>query len=289
MTLVNAVLLGLLQGFTEFLPVSSSGHLVLAQHFLGYDEPMVFFDVMLHVGTLAAVCAYYRRELLAMAGLRVPGALSRPAMVLFLALGTVPTVAIALVGREFFTQAFGAVTLVCGALIVTGFICWSTRFSALRAGNTQLGWRDALLVGAAQGLAITPGISRSGTTIAAGLWLGLDRELAARYSFLLAVPAILGATILEWQSPGAMPAGQVAAIAAGTLTAALSGFVALWWLVRLVTHGGFWKFAPYCWLLGVVGLLLTTMPTRPDRTLEVRAVSAPPAALVAAVPGEHAR
>lgn len=268
MSLLTAVFLGLVQGLTEFLPISSSGHLVLAQHVFGLHEPMLFFDIVLHVGTLLAVCAFYWRDLLGLIGIKVKGALATPYTAILIGAGTVPTVAVALVGREFFTSAFASIPLVAGALMVTGGILWTTRFAAKRR-EPSMRLRDALAIGLAQGCAITPGISRSGTTIAAALWLGLDRDTAARYSFLLAIPAIVGAVVLEWEPPSAMDSRTVTAFALGLLAAAGSGYWALRWLVRLIHQGAFWKFAPYCWAVGGLGLVLTSLATPERGDIEV--------------------
>lgn len=276
---VAAVLLGLVQGVTEFLPVSSSGHLVLFQHLLGFQEPMVFFDVMLHLGTLAAVCFFYRRELLGLLGIKVPGALSTPNTLLLLGLGTVPTVAIALVGRPFFKAAFGGLTAPGIALLVTGCLLWTTR-RAPPSRRDDMRVRDALIIGTAQGFAIMPGISRSGTTIAVALWLGLQRELAARYSFLLAIPAIMGAVVLEWESPASMDHATLVATVLGTLTAAGSGYLALSWLVRVVHRGAFWVFAPYCWCVGILVLLLARVGPPAGPTIEANVPAAQPAAAI---------
>ena len=265
-----AMLLGLVQGMTEFLPISSSGHLVLVQRIFGLREPMVFFDVMLHVGTLGAVCVFYWRDLLGLVGIKVEGALATPYTAALIGVGSVPTALIGLGAKDLFTQAFATVTVPSVALLVTGLLLWTTRYAGRRR-NVAMRWRDAVVIGTAQGFAITPGISRSGTTIAVGMWLGLDRDLAARYSFLLAVPAIVGATVLEWESPAGLDSRMLMAIMLGTVTAAVSGFFALRWLVQLVQHGAFWVFAPYCWCVGALGLMLATMAPRanPD-TIEAR-------------------
>ncbi len=282
-----ALFLGLLQGLTEFLPVSSSGHLVLAQRLLGLQENMLFFDIVLHVGTLAAVCLFYWRDLLGLVGVRVPGALATPHTLLLLIAGTIPTGAIALVGRSAFRGAFATVTVPAIALMVTGCILWTTRFPTKRR-EPEMRLLDALAIGVAQGFAITPGISRSGTTIAAGLWLGLDRDMAARYSFLLAIPAILGAVVLEWEPPAAMGAQTVVAFGIGLCAAAASGYVALQWLVHLIRRGAFWMFAPYCWAVGGLALLALSQVGTGAPTIEVQ-VQPPPATvrLVAEI-GTHA-
>ena len=219
MTLLEAIFLGILQGLTEFLPVSSSGHLVLAQKYLGLNEPMVFFDVMLHVGTLAAVLVVYRGAIvrLVLGGFSTFGdkqfyrkpivtvRSSQELMFIWLILlGSIPTGIIAVLFKTQLESLFNEVRLVSMMLILTGIILQLPR---LRKQNTdspdstiekeKLKTWQAPLIGIAQGCAITPGISRSGSTISLGLFLGIPAKTAAEYSFLLSVPAILGAVALK--------------------------------------------------------------------------------------------
>ena len=217
MTFLEAILLGILQGLTEFLPVSSSGHLVLAQQFLGLQEPLVFFDVMLHVGTLAAVLVAYRDAIkrLVIGGLstlgdtqfwRQPRAMLNTSAELkfigLILLGSIPTGIIAVLFKTQLESLFDEVRLVSIMLILTGFILQLPRLRREKADNPagQLKTWHAPLIGIAQGCAITPGISRSGTTISLGLFLGIPAKTAAEYSFLLSIPAILGAVAA--QNPG---------------------------------------------------------------------------------------
>lgn len=267
---LEALLLGLVQGATEFLPISSSGHLVLAQHLLGWTESAVLFDVVLHVGTLVAVLVYYRADLLRLAqeglaalgdalGGRASSAFDgRPGawLALLIGIGTVPTVALALAFRDTFEELFGSVFAVGVALLVTGCLLFVTRFAPDGTrGEAGLRIRDALLIGFAQGMAITPGVSRSGTTIAVALLLGVERPTAARYSFLLSLPAILGALVLQLADVEA-GAVELAPFALGFVAAAASGYLCLALLVRLVRHGRFAWFAPYCWAVGGFALWL---------------------------------
>ena len=267
MDLASALLLGLVQGLTEFLPISSSGHLVLAQHFLGWTEPQVLFDVCLHIGTFAAVLAVFWRDILGMIGgglslLAAPGKVFRQHSLtvdqktcLLVVLGTVPIVALGLFARDFIEGLFASTTAVCVNLLVTGTFLWLTRYApkgALVPRTTSYGL--VLLVGLAQSIALAPGISRSGSTISAALMLGLDRDWAARLSFLLFTPAVMGALLLELLKIKTFDMALTPVIA-GTLMAAVSGYLALIWLVKLVRKGSFFKFAPYCWLAGLLGLI----------------------------------
>jgi undecaprenyl-diphosphatase len=270
---VKAVVLGVVQGLTEFFPVSSSGHLVIFQHLFGMTEPALLFDVCVHVGTLLAVSVYFYRDVWAIAGAPfrfIPKALKDGAreaaadggeplrMVLLIIAGSLPT---ALLGFGFHQVAgsmFASLPIVGSALLVTTALLVGTRYTGAR--NRQIiafsVW-SALIVGTAQGLAVIPGISRSGATIAACLMMGLTRDAAARFSFLLAIPAILGALALSAASgPEAWGEYSAAAIALGTCTSAVVGYLALAGLIRIVRRGQLSYFAPYCLALGVLTLVL---------------------------------
>jgi undecaprenyl-diphosphatase len=265
MTTLKAVLLGLVQGLTEFLPVSSSGHLVLGQHLFGLTEPELLFDVVVHLGTLIAVLTVYYGDVARLTAefVRLPRTLAggwraawadRPMfrlLILVLA-GSVPTGLIGVLFKDAFEVLFGSTLAVGFALMATGTILLLTR--RLRPTGrplTGMTGKDALVVGLVQGLAITPGVSRSGITISTGLLLGLDRELAARFSFLLFVPAILGALVLELADASAGSFGPPALVA-GFLAALISGLAALRLLLRVVRRGALHYFAYYCYLLGAV-------------------------------------
>ncbi len=262
MNLFDAVFLGLLQGVTEFLPVSSSGHLAIAQHFLsGFSQPGVLFDVMLHVATMGAVILYFRREclLLATAPFRRDdeAALYRR-LLLLLALGSVPTAIIGLLFKDFFEGLFHNLTAVALMLLVTGTLLFvSERFRRGTRKENQLTWTDALLVGTVQGGAIIPGISRSGSTIAALLLKGVDGETAARFSFLLALPAIFGAGLLSVGDMTTVPAAEVSCYIVGMLTAFFAGLLSIHLLLAVVRRKRLFAFALYCWLAGGLFLFLS--------------------------------
>lgn len=258
-TNLQAFLLGVIQGLTEFLPVSSSGHLVLGQRLLGLGQPELLFDVAVHVGTLLAVVVFFRRDLyLMLKGLR-PGdgeAKAGRRLLWLVIAGSVPTALMGFLLKDSFERMFGSVFAVGVALILTGVFLALTRLApAGTRGIGRMGTGRALLVGLAQGLAITPGISRSGATISAGLFLGLERDLAARFSFVLSIPAILGALLLQVSEiePGASLA--LSPLLIGALSAALVGYLALKLLIRLLEKGRLHWFAPYCWGLGVLALI----------------------------------
>lgn len=267
MEIYQAVTLGIVQGLTEFLPISSSGHLVIGQHLFGLNEAELAFDVCLHLGTLVAVLFYFRQDLLSMITSlgRISGqlvqkkispkdALADPdiKMILLICVGTLPTVIIGLGFHSIAETMFASLLIVGAALLVTGLLLWLTR--NIKASDMDIhdfSLAKSLVIGLVQGLSITPGISRSGSTIATGLFLGLSRELAARFSFLLSIPAICGAAILslkDIQGPGDL---SVPVLLSGTVAACLSGYLALSLLVFIVKKGRLFAFAPYCWLLGI--------------------------------------
>ena len=268
---LTAVILGFIQGLTEFLPISSSGHLILAQAAFGLAEPELAFDVVLHLGTLAAVFIFYRTTLLNLVReLRfLPGALASPTRLrelyqsrpdfrfgLLVIVGSLPTAVIGLWGKNLVESHLTSVASVGAALLATGFMM---RLIGSRGqdGRNFLTVKDALFIGLVQGLAITPGISRSGWTIGAGLWAGLERRVAARYSFILSVPAILGAMILHLKSGLTSGFFSPGDFLAGFLTAALCGCLALRLLSWLLDRGRFAVFAWWCWAVGLTALFLS--------------------------------
>lgn len=255
--LVGPALLGVLQGVTEFLPVSSSGHLVLFQQFLDIGGDEVLFDLVLHLGTLLPIVFFYRKSLAAMLTdpVRGEGPLAERDGVRLLALVTIATIPTGLIGvlfEDLFEALFATPAVLAITFAITGAILMYTR--TRDSGSTTLAgftWQHALIIGLAQGFAITPGISRSGTTIAVALALGLNRELAARFSFLISVPAILGAVVLR-MGDVQLQELPVAQLAVGGLAAMVSGYFALALLVRLVKQGNLSWFAWYCWFAACV-------------------------------------
>ncbi|MCZ6634160.1 MAG: undecaprenyl-diphosphate phosphatase [bacterium] len=255
MTPLQAALLGLIQGLTEFLPVSSSGHLALGQAILGIETGDITFEVIVHFGTLLAVLTALRERIRNLVGGCFQGDRKAWRMVLLLVLGTVPAAVAGLAFKDSLASAFADPRAVSGWLMVTGMILWSTRS---RTGErTQMRFWDTIWIGVAQALAVLPGISRSGSTIAAGLWRGLDGREAATFSFLLSIPIILGATVLEVGDLVAHPPTRetLVPLVIGACTAYVSGGVAIRWLLRILQGGRLDRFAYYCWVVGAVGLL----------------------------------
>ena len=270
---LQGLLLGIVQGLTEFLPVSSSGHLVLAQAWLGENffaaSDAVFFDLVLHVGTLLPVLWFYRADLgritrsvfdtSTLKELGPRGWLRDDAdrwLACLVLIATVPTGLIGVTLEDTFESLFSSVVPVTAALAVTGALLFSTRRLKDTSDGAPIGVGVALLIGLAQGIAITPGISRSGSTIALALFLGLPREQAARFSFLLSIPAILGAVVLKSRHGIPLEGIDFGAVVAGFLAAVFVGYAALAMLVALVKRGGLHRFAWYLWPTALAAFLL---------------------------------
>ncbi len=254
--MIDIIILAVVQGLTEFLPVSSSGHLVLLQHVLGSREGDLFLDVVLHCGTLGSVLVVYRREVIRL--LR----LDRPALgyVLSLVVGTLPAVVVGLLFKDAVESAFAAPVFAAAGLLVTGAVLFSTRVA--RSGeDLPEPWQPrsvplgkALVIGCAQAVAICPGISRSGSTIGASLWLRLGRAEAARFSFLLSVPAIGGALVLQLIDGDIVTRANPIGLAVAALVAFGVGLLAIRWTKLAVIQAHFWKFAWYVFVVGLVAL-----------------------------------
>jgi len=264
MSVPVAVALGVLQGLTEFLPVSSSGHLALVQHFFRIDSPGVTFEVFVHFGTALAVIVFFRRRIGAIIAAVLKLLRGRAhdrdeaRLGLCLLLGTVPAGVVGIVFGRAVEGAFSNPMLVSLFLLVTGLLLWVTRWVSPGA-RPNAGVRDALLIGVAQAVAILPGMSRSGWTVSAGLGLGIRREAAAEFAFLLSVPVILGATVLSLGDAfrSGVPPGAEAV--AGTAAAFASAIPAIFVLLRVVVAGRLYRFAYYCWTAGAAGIVLAAV------------------------------
>jgi undecaprenyl-diphosphatase len=267
---VYAFSLGVVQALTEVFPVSSSGHLVLMQKLFGLPVPAPFFNACLHVGILAALCLFLRRELarLALFLVRLPVLLGEPegrgkrfaenedVRFLFLIILGIFLTSILGLAIEPVANALLANFWMVGVLLVTtGGLLWLTR--RVDTQGRPLGMmqpKDALIIGLIQGIAVLPGLSKCGVPIAVALFMGIDGEAAIRYCFLLAIPTVLGALVPEFGMMGSVPAEVVWS---GGLAAAGAGFLALQLLQWLVRKGRLFIFAPYCWGVGLVALMLT--------------------------------
>jgi len=265
----EAVLLGVVQGLTEFLPVSSSGHLVIVPELLNMPAPPVAFDVLLHFSSALAVIGYFAQDLFKMAKAFVaPRSMARAEvrgwrkLFVWLVIGTIPAGVLGLVFRSFFESLFGSTLAVGALLIVTGSIMLMAdlvleRTHGARRAIRDMGLIDALVVGLFQALAIAPGLSRSGLTISGGVYLGFDRRSAARFSFLLSVPAILGAGLLN---VGDLIAGfgeAGAAYTAGAVASFFASIFAVYFLLRFLRSHRFTVFIIYTMVLGAFVVILS--------------------------------
>lgn len=261
MNVWEAVFLGALQGVTEFFPVSSSGHLVVGQTLLGLEIPGVQFEVAVHVATLFSVLVIYRGRLIALLYGTVRRDRDAWRYVGLLAVATLPAAIVGVLFGDAIEGLFESPFVPATAFLVTGAILWSTRrvvgreAPALGDWKTP-GWGVALLIGLAQAFALVPGISRSGTTVAMALCLGVAAEEAAAFSFLMAIPAIAGAAVLQMPaiaSQGLTLSGT--ALAAGSIVAAITGILAIKGFVAVLARRAFHRFAIYCWAIGVAFLI----------------------------------
>ncbi len=256
--------LGLLQGLTEFLPVSSSGHLVILQAWLpGFQEPGVLFHSTVHLATLGAVLVYFRRDVTALGQATVRPSRADPATVRLLWLviiGTVPTALIGFFLKELLEDLFTSVPTAASMLLVTGALLLATDRAGERTGGIErMSLTRAVIIGVVQGAAIIPGISRSGATVAAGVFCGLERGLALRYSFLLSIPAILGAFVLQLATHGLDGALAVNKLGYGSafVAAFALGYVSIGVLLKVLLSRRLTWFACYCWGLGLAVLAAT--------------------------------
>jgi undecaprenyl-diphosphatase len=281
MTFWMALVLGLVQGVAEFLPISSSGHLSLLQHFFGMEEPDALYNILLHFATLVAVCVVYWRDIADMIVEFFQGAAAllgrgerreggKPPegrrLVLLVILGTLPLFLV--LPFDDLVEGMGAnPTFVALMLLLTGCVLFlSDHYAGGRKTVRTATVKDALLVGLAQGMATIPGLSRSGTTISAGMALGFDRNFAVRYSFLLSLPAVLGATLLKVvkvAASGEVDIKLLPMYLCGMVVAGVVGYFAISLVKLLADKGKFGKFAFYCWIVGGIALIASLFPAAP--------------------------
>ncbi len=252
LTILDAIILGIIQGITEWLPISSSGHLVIAQNLFNIQVP-VFYDILLHLATLIVILLVFYKDLFLIikefSKFNFKSEYGK--MGLYILLGSIPTGLIGFYFHDMFLSTFNNLTFVAIALIFTGTLLL---FCEILPGKKQLKWYHAIFIGFMQGIAIFPGISRSGSTISSGLILGLDKVKVAKFSFLLSLPAILGATILEF-NPNYLQT-ELLSILIGMFISIIIGYLALTLLLKMIIRNKFHLFSFYCLILGLILLLI---------------------------------
>jgi undecaprenyl-diphosphatase len=242
---MKQLLLGIIQGLTEFLPVSSSGHLVLLKYWLGFKGEGVIMEITLHFATLLAIIIFFRKKILDYA---------TKEKILAIIVGTIPIAILGIILKDKIEFLFSNYLLVTFALSVTGLMLFISKRA--KENKSELDLKTAFIIGIAQALALTPGISRSGFTVAAALLLGLNREKAFEFSFILAIPALLGAFIINIPDILGANTEEILSLLPGTLAAFLSGLLALWIFYRLITKKELYLFSYYLWALSGASLLL---------------------------------
>ncbi|AXV40125.1 undecaprenyl-diphosphate phosphatase [Methanobacterium sp. BAmetb5] len=275
MDIIQAIIMGMVQGLTEFLPVSSSAHLVIVPELLGAQSSLAF-DTLLHAGTLVAVIGYFWKDITSMIKSFVASLLDIPRgkfkegvaedpykrLAWLVVVGTIPAGLMGVLLKSEFEALFNSVTIVGFFLLVTGVILWGSEWIAKRNIDKkgkdvkEVSFTNSLVIGVFQGLAIAPGISRSGSTIAAGLFSGLERKLAARYSFLLSIPAILGAALIQAKDIVNFDANTEVMIA-GFLSAVIFSYLAVKFMMGYIQKHSLNIFAIYCWIIGALTIIIS--------------------------------
>lgn len=272
MDIIQAIIMGIVQGLTEFLPVSSSAHLVIVPELMGVKSSLAF-DTLLHVGTLVAVVGYFWKDILAMIKAFISSLTdifhgnfkqgikedSFKRLTWLVLVGTIPAGLMGVLFKDQFESLFSSITAVGFFLLITGVILWGAEWIAKRNSENQdkevkdVTFANSLVIGLFQGFAIAPGISRSGSTIAAGLFLGLDRKLAARYSFLLSIPAILGAALIQAKDIVSFDSG-LGVLIGGFISALIFSYLAVKFMMSYIQKHSLIVFSYYCWIVGALTL-----------------------------------
>jgi len=251
---IEAVFLGIVQGITEWLPVSSSGHLVIVQELFNMQQPLVF-DILLHFGTLLVIFMVFWRDIIkvlqAIFRLHFRGEYGK--LAIYILIGSVATAVIGIIFRDLFASFFASIRAVSIALLVTGTLLYLTKSYEKRPGAKKITPMDSIIMGIAQGIAIIPGVSRSGATISAGLLRGIRKEKLITFSFLLSIPAIIGALIMEFDA--SLINQNLFPYIIGTLTATIIGYFSLKFLIKIILKNRFHVFSYYCFIVGIVFLV----------------------------------
>ena len=276
---LKAFFLGVIQGFAEFLPISSSGHLVIFSQLFDYRNAGLMMNIFVHFGTLLAILVVFRKDILSMIVSLpkvIPFLLNKnkqeseenesAALAFYIVIGSVPAAVVGLSLKDHFESLSETLAPSCIALLFTAAFLWSSKYAKENPDLKFMTAVQATLIGCAQAFAIMPGISRSGATIVLAMWLGMQKNLAARFSFLLSIPVVAGASILELvgaiKDSYQMPEGQFLEIIVGMVAAAVSGYIAIKWMLRLINNNKFSYFAIYCGLVG--GGLLALSWIKPE-------------------------
>ena len=252
MTIIDGITLGIIQGITEFLPISSSGHLVLAQEFLGIDQPGNQFEILVHMGTLASILVIFFGDIKSLS-LSIKKNETQK-FIYFIIIGTIPAVLFGFGLKETIESLFEDVYAVGIALVCTGIILFTSKY--YKSVEKNISYRISFLIGIAQAMAIVPGISRSGMTISCALFLGLSTKDSARFSFLLAIPVIFGAGLLMVFDINNGLQIEVPVAVAGLLSSFIVGLLSLKWLLSLVQAGKLHYFGLYCFCIGFITIVL---------------------------------
>ena len=252
MTIIDSAILGILQGLTEFLPVSSSGHLVLGQYFLGINQPGNAFEIIVHLGTLLSVLIFFRTDIISL--LRFSNQRYSRMYVLYIIVGTFPAVIIGLVFKDSISLFFDNRMVVGYALIFTSFILFLSFFKRLNKKN--ISFFLAFIIGCSQAIAIIPGVSRSGITICTAILLGIPSKEAAKFSFMLAIPVISGAGLLSFLDSSNIAGIPIFAGLVGFFSSFFIGLIALKWLLSLLEKGKLYYFGIYCLLIGIFSIFI---------------------------------
>jgi undecaprenyl-diphosphatase len=277
MDIFQAIILGIVQGLAEFLPVASAGQVIIVTHILNVTFPnqsgAIAFNTLLHLGTLTAVVGFFWRDLIKIIKAFVNSLLNLvqgtfvdslkedvyKRLAWLLIVGTIPVAIVGVLFTKEFEALFNNVAAVGVFLIINGFILVLSEHFATRGDKKVMGltFKNSLIIGIFESLALFPGISRSGSSISAGLLLGLDRQCAARYAFLLAIPAITGAVLVEFKNIGALTETNTASIIAAYLAVVIFGYLSIGLLIRLIKSTSLRVFAYYCWIVGALTLILS--------------------------------
>lgn len=243
-SLIQAIILGVIQGITEWFPISSSGHLALIQNLFNLQVPIIY-DILLHLGTALVILIKFRKDILNIILLK------ERKLLFYLIIGSIATALIGFTFKNLFESFFYNLTIIGIAFIVTGILLTLTKN---RTQNKKLNYKSSFIIGIAQGFALIPGISRSGSTIGIGLLSNINKDQLIKYSFILSLPAVIGATIFEMNS---INFTNLTPIIIGTLVSLIVGYISLTYLIKIIKRGNFHNFSYYCFIIGIITLIIS--------------------------------